>query len=58
MFQGGGTQRTKAIIELKLKTFSRRILSGYFTKFRILGKNYFFTVKVNTLLNIFEVVKC
>ena len=53
MFQQGGTQRTKKNIKLEPKTFSGRILSGYSTTFGILGKNYFFTVKVYLrLLNV------
>ena len=56
MFHKGGIQRTKKITKLEMKTFSRRILSGYSTTLGSLEK-IFFTVKVNKSLTIFEIAR-
>ena len=48
----------KKTIKLELSTFSRVILFGFSTTFGILGKNVFYTVKVNKSLTMFEIVEC
>ena len=48
---------SKKIIKLELKTFFTENFSGYSTALGDLGNNYFFTVKVNKSLNIFEIVE-
>ena len=50
-------QRAKKLLNWNWRHFSRRILSGYSTALGDLGNNYFFTVKVNKSLNIFEIVE-
>ena len=48
---------SKKIIKLELKTFFTENFSGYSTALGDLGNNYFFTVKVNKSLNIFEIAE-